>query len=294
MASPERLGVRRLQRGAALLVLLVVLVLGASWFLVSRLDAIAGAFTAIDRNHNAVALNQAKQTLIGYVAKAAAEGNESNPGRFPCPEAAGNVGNPASEGTAAPNCTLPAVGRLPWRTLGIDKLRDSANEPLWYVVSAGWALSNSTSPPLTTYINSDCGSAGGTQACTTGQLTVDGSAKAAVAVIIARVTYLLRGVREAFLTVPLEVVQTQTGEFTAATLSYIDEVQARWENDIVNVLIPEFFVQHWWGHLLHNQSTLILKGRLLFRKSTAVTSIPASRLNNSKPRCPVEPLPGWL
>ena len=76
------------------------------------------------------------------------------------------------------------------------------------------------------------------------------------------------------ITVPLEVVQTQTGEFTAATLSYIDEVQARWENDIVNVLIPEFYVQHWWGHLLHNQSTLILKGRLLFRKSTAVTSIP--------------------
>jgi amino acid transporter len=76
------------------------------------------------------------------------------------------------------------------------------------------------------------------------------------------------------ITVPLEVVQTQTGEFTAATLAYIDEVQARWENDIVNVLIPEFYVQHWWGHLLHNQSTLILKGRLLFRKSTAVTSIP--------------------
>jgi len=185
VAGPERLRARRLQRGAALLVLLVVLVLGASWFLVSRLDAIAGAFTAIDRNRNATVLSQARQTLIGYVAKAAAEGNESNPGRFPCPEAAGNVGNPASEGTAAPNCTLPAVGRLPWRTLGIDKLRDSANEPLWYVVSAGWALSNSTTPPLTTYINSDCGTAGGTQACTTGQLTVDGSAKAAVALIIA-------------------------------------------------------------------------------------------------------------
>jgi len=184
VAGPERLGVRRLQRGAALLLLLVVLVLGASWFLVSRLDAIAGAFTAIDRNRNAVVLSRARQTLIGYVANTAAEGNESNPGRFPCPEAAGNVGNPASEGTAAPNCTLPAVGRLPWRTLGIDKLRDSANEPLWYVVSAGWALSNSTSPPLTTYINSDCGSAGGTQACTTGQLTVDVSAKA-VALIIA-------------------------------------------------------------------------------------------------------------
>src|SRR6267378_103993 len=54
-----------------------------------------------------------------------------------------------------------------------------------YPRSAGCPLSNSTTPPLTTYINSDCGTAGGTQACTTGQLTVDGSAKAAVALIIA-------------------------------------------------------------------------------------------------------------
>ncbi|MEX1008849.1 MAG: APC family permease [Acidimicrobiia bacterium] len=76
------------------------------------------------------------------------------------------------------------------------------------------------------------------------------------------------------ITVPLEIVQSPTGEFTAATLSYIDEVEHRWDNTLVNVLIPEFYVQHWWGHLLHNQSALILKGRLLFRKSTAVTSIP--------------------
>jgi hypothetical protein len=39
-------------------------------------------------------------------------------------------------------------------------------------------------------------------------------------------------------------------------------------------MIPEFFVEHWWQHLLHNQGTLLLKGRLLFRKTAAVTSIP--------------------
>jgi amino acid transporter len=76
------------------------------------------------------------------------------------------------------------------------------------------------------------------------------------------------------ITVPLEIVHSPSGEFTTATLSYIEEVGHRWDNTIVNVLIPEFYVQHWWGHLLHNQSALILKGRLLFRKSTAVTSIP--------------------
>jgi hypothetical protein len=61
---------------------------------------------------------------------------------------------------------------------------------------------------------------------------------------------------------------------TTATLSYIEEVESRWSGAVVNVLIPEFYVDHWWGHLLHNQSTLILKGRLLFKKQTAVTSIP--------------------
>ena len=76
------------------------------------------------------------------------------------------------------------------------------------------------------------------------------------------------------ISVSLEIVRSPTGEFTAATLSYIDEIEHRWDNTIVNVVIPEFYVEHWWGHLLHNQSALILKGRLLFRKHTAVTSIP--------------------
>jgi amino acid transporter len=76
------------------------------------------------------------------------------------------------------------------------------------------------------------------------------------------------------ITVPLEVVHSPTGEFTSATLSFIDELEGRWSGAVVNVLIPEFYAEHWWGHLLHNQSTLILKGRLLFKKHTAVTSIP--------------------
>jgi hypothetical protein len=33
-------------------------------------------------------------------------------------------------------------------------------------------------------------------------------------------------------------------------------------------------VRRWWEHLLHNQSALFLKGRLLFRKGTVVTSVP--------------------
>lgn len=171
---------RQRQRGLVLLVLMVIIALGTTWLVVSAASN-ATSRTAAEREHNAAGLSQAKLALIGYVARRAllpqgpdAEVNENNPGRLPCPEPSGYYGT-ANEGIASGNCTLPAVGRLPWRTLGLDKLTDAAGEPLWYVVSAGWALSNGTTPPLTTYINSD----------SPGQLSVDGQSGAAVALIIA-------------------------------------------------------------------------------------------------------------
>jgi amino acid transporter len=76
------------------------------------------------------------------------------------------------------------------------------------------------------------------------------------------------------LSVPLEIVVTAADDFTDAALSYVEELKRRDEGAIVTVLIPEMFVEHWWQHLLHNQTTLILKGRLLFRKRVVVTSLP--------------------
>jgi len=154
------------QRGFALIAVVSLIVLISAYLLVKQLNA---STTGDRRNYNAKVLNQAKQALIGYVAQQASQSGENNPGRLPCPEAAGYYGDPAQEGIAAGSCTLPAVGRLPWRTLGLDKLVDAAVEPLWYVVSTGWAL------PATTAINSN----------TLGQLTVDGVASDAVALIIA-------------------------------------------------------------------------------------------------------------
>jgi hypothetical protein len=40
------------------------------------------------------------------------------------------------------------------------------------------------------------------------------------------------------------------------------------------VVLPEFVLSRWWEQLLHNQSALLLKGRLLFRRNTVVTSVP--------------------
>ncbi len=74
--------------------------------------------------------------------------------------------------------------------------------------------------------------------------------------------------------IPLEIVYDPYRELTDPILRYIDEVDARWDNDIVTVIIPEFVIDHWWGHLLHNNTALLLKGRLLFREGTVVISVP--------------------
>ena len=172
---------RRRQHGAALLAMLLVLMLGGLWYLTTRLNAASGNFVAVDRERNARVLGQAKQALLGYVAQESAASTEANPGAFPCPEALGNIGT-ANEGVAAANCTLPAVGRLPWKTLGIDALRDANHEPLWYVVATGWAK---PSAGVNTVINSNCTDSVSAMTCWSGQLSVDGQANAAVALLIA-------------------------------------------------------------------------------------------------------------
>jgi amino acid transporter len=74
--------------------------------------------------------------------------------------------------------------------------------------------------------------------------------------------------------VPLEIVHSPYRELTRPILRYVDELDSRYENDVITVVLPEFVVGSWWGQLLHNQSALFLKGRLLFRKGTVVTSVP--------------------
>jgi amino acid transporter len=76
------------------------------------------------------------------------------------------------------------------------------------------------------------------------------------------------------LDIPLEILYSPYRELARPVLRYVDELDAQRDNDIVTIVIPEFVVGSWWGQLLHNQSALFLKGRLLFRKNTVVTSVP--------------------
>jgi hypothetical protein len=57
-------------------------------------------------------------------------------------------------------------------------------------------------------------------------------------------------------------------------LDYLNEIQARGDDQIVTIVLPEFLPRRWWQHVLHNQTALLIKGALLFRKNTVVADVP--------------------
>ena len=74
--------------------------------------------------------------------------------------------------------------------------------------------------------------------------------------------------------VPLEVLEDPYRDVTAVIEAFLDQTDALWADDTLTVVIPEFVVTRWWEHLLHNQSALAIKARLLYRRNTVVTSVP--------------------
>jgi hypothetical protein len=111
-----------------------VLILGATSFGLMIYKP-RGSTAAVDDRKTADALAAAKIALIGYAVRrgSAVPGDTARPGELPCPdtnndgwEEATCLWNPAA---------ATAIGRIPWRTLGIPEPKDSAGETLWYAVS---------------------------------------------------------------------------------------------------------------------------------------------------------------
>jgi amino acid transporter len=74
--------------------------------------------------------------------------------------------------------------------------------------------------------------------------------------------------------VPLKVLDSPYREVTRPVIEYVKSLRKESPRDAVSVIIPEYVVGHWYEHLLHNQSALRLKGRLLFTPGVMVTSVP--------------------
>ncbi|MEO3757545.1 APC family permease [Mycobacterium sp. B14F4] len=74
--------------------------------------------------------------------------------------------------------------------------------------------------------------------------------------------------------VPLKVIASPYREITRPVLDYVKRITKNSPRTVVTVFIPEYVVGHWWEQVLHNQSALRLKGRLLFEPNVMVTSVP--------------------
>ena len=90
------------------------------------------------------------------------------------------------------------------------------------------------------------------------------------------------------ITVPLKVIASPYREITRPILDYVKRITKESPRTVVTVFIPEYVVGHWWEQVLHNQSALRLKGRLLFEPNVMVTSVPW-QLNSSERLKRLEP-----
>jgi len=85
---------------------------------------------------------------------------------------------------------------------------------------------------------------------------------------------LVREWERSDITVPLKVIESPYREVTKPVLDYVNRVRRDSPRTVVTVFIPEYVVGRWWEQVLHNQSALRLKGRLLFEPGVMVTSVP--------------------
>ena len=90
------------------------------------------------------------------------------------------------------------------------------------------------------------------------------------------------------LDIPLVILESPFREISQPVISYIRSRRRDSPRDVVTVFLPEYVVGRWWEHLLHNQSALRIKTRLLFEPGVMVTSVPW-QLRSSSRR---EPPPG--
>jgi amino acid transporter len=82
--------------------------------------------------------------------------------------------------------------------------------------------------------------------------------------------------------VTLRVLESPYREVTRPVLDYVKRLRRDSPRDLVTVYVPEYVVGHWWEQLLHNQSALRLKTRLLFTPGVMMVSVPWQLASSDK------------
>src|SRR3989440_7836235 len=74
--------------------------------------------------------------------------------------------------------------------------------------------------------------------------------------------------------VELVVIASPYRSLVGPLVRYVDRRISLHADQMVTIVLPEFIPSRWWHHLLHNQTSLLLKGALLFKPNVVVTSVP--------------------
>jgi amino acid transporter len=74
---------------------------------------------------------------------------------------------------------------------------------------------------------------------------------------------------------PLIVLSSPYRSLLRPFLEYVDHLLAAGGGEhYVTIILPEFVPARWWQHLLHNQTALLIKGAMLFRRRVIVADVP--------------------
>ncbi|HSB31367.1 MAG TPA: amino acid permease, partial [Candidatus Sulfobium mesophilum] len=74
--------------------------------------------------------------------------------------------------------------------------------------------------------------------------------------------------------IPLVILESPYRSIIEPLVDYIEEVRSEFPEGVITVVLPEFVPSRWWHHLLHNQTALLIKSILLFKKGVVSTSVP--------------------
>jgi len=88
--------------------------------------------------------------------------------------------------------------------------------------------------------------------------------------------------------VELVVIASPYRSLVGPLIRYVDRRMKQHKDQMVTVVLPEFVPAKWWHHLLHNQSSLMLKGALLFKPDVIVTSVPYHLKSENKNGSPAK------
>ena len=173
------------QTGAALLAFVLVMIVGSSFLLVSKLNAKARDRENIENTY--LALQKAKEAVIAFALNIPERSNaipRPGPGYLPCPDTTNN-GNANAAGCNGANFGANVrIGRLPFRTLEDENLTGGSGETLWYAIDINYGFFAGALPQL----NSE----------TAGQLTLDGQPDIVALIIDPGVTLSAQN-RDAFI-----------------------------------------------------------------------------------------------